>query len=114
MSNCDSICLKCRWRSICIYAPIHVPCEAFDPRKNKVKPRRLCDFCERSKFILGGLGRYSMTMGRIVSIDVQKDTDNITSTTLTVTKKGAAIEDEYFQIKYCPLCGRKLDGEGEK
>ena len=89
-------------------------CKLFEPRNNKVKPRRLCDFCERSKFVLGGLGRYSMTMGHTVSIDAQKDTMNITSTTLTVTKKGAAIEDEYFHIKYCPLCGRKLTGEGKK
>lgn len=116
MNNCDHLCLNCMGRYICLDAQINglnSTCAEWKPRTTKVKPRRICDFCERSKSVLGGLGRYSMTMGHIVSIGA-KNTMSITSTTLAVTKKGAAIEDEKFLIKYCPLCGRKLDGEGEK
>lgn len=114
MSIYDQFCRNCRWFHVCPVRVNGATCKAWIPNTQKVRPRRLCDFCERSKFVLGGLGRYSMTMGHTVSIDAQKDTMNNTSTTLTVTKKGAAIEDEYFPIKFCPLCGRKLAEEGKK
>lgn len=121
MSNRDSICLKCRWRSICIYAPIHDPCVAFEPRANKVKPRRLCDFCERRRPIDDDYGRYSLECVKLIPLP----SINLTTGEKTEPKNKAEYamfiyeyEDDgevgSFPIKFCPLCGRKLTGEGKK
>ena len=121
MNNCDSICLECRWSPICVYAPIHGPCEAFKPRTNKVKPRRLCDFCERRRPIYDDYGRYSLECVKLIPLP----SINLTTGEQTEPKNKAEYamfmyEDENdgevgsFPIKFCPLCGRKLAEEGKK
>ena len=117
MSNRDSICLKCRWRSICIYAPIHDPCVAFEPRANKVKPRRLCDFCERRRPIDDYYGRYSLEFKRLIpfpSINLTTGEQKEIKYALFLYEDEDDGEAGSFPIKFCPLCGRKLTGEGKK
>ena len=96
-------------------------CNAFYPKTTKVKPRRLCDFCERSRPIDDDYGRYSLECVKLIPLP----SINLTTVEKTEPKNKAEYamfiyEDEddgevgSFPIKFCPLCGRKLTGEGKK
>lgn len=121
MNNYDHLCINCRWFSICptqVNGPI---CKGWVPRTNKVKPRRLCDFCERRRPIDDDYGRYTMEFTKLIPLE----SINLTTGERTEPKRNVEYalflyEDKNdgevgcFQIKYCHLCGRKLDREGEK
>lgn len=96
-------------------------CKHFEPRTNKVKPRRLCDFCERHRPIDDDYGRYSLELTRLIPLP----SINLTTGEKTEPKNKTEYvmfiyEDEddgevgSFPIKFCPMCGRKLTGEGKK
>lgn len=96
-------------------------CKLFEPRNNKVKPRRLCDFCERHSPIEDDYGRYTMECTRLIpfpSINLttgeQKEPKRNVEYALFLYEDKDDGEVGSFPIKYCPLCGRKLDGDGEK
>ena len=122
MINYDHLCTNCRWRLICHHAQINGPiCKVWAPRTNKVKPRRLCDFCERRRPIDDDYGRYTMEFTKLIPLE----SINLTTGERTEPKRNVEYalflyEDKddgevgSFPIKYCPLCGRKLDREGEK
>ena len=115
MSNHDQICRNCRWRPICNYAKINGPCEACEHR-TKVKPRRLCDFCERHRPIEDDYGRFTMEFTKLIPCE----SINLTTGERTEPKRKVEYalflyEDKddgevgSFPIRYCPLCGRKLE-----
>ena len=124
MSNHDQICRNCMGRHICLQAQVNGlngTCEAWKPRTNKIKPRRLCDFCERHRPIEDDYGRYTMEFTKLIPLE----SINLTSGERTEPERKVEYalflyEDKddgeagSFPIKYCPLCGRKLDGEGKK
>lgn len=121
MINYDHLCTNCRWFSICptqIDGPI---CNTWAPRTTKVKPRRLCDFCERRRPIDDDYGRYTMEFTKLIPLEsINLTTGERTKPERKVEYALFCYEDKddgvvgSFPIKYCPLCGRKLDGEGEK
>lgn len=121
MINYEHICLNCRWFSICpvqINGPI---CQTWAPRTNKVKPRRLCDFCERRRPIDDYYGRYSLEFKRLIpfpSINLttgeQKEPEQKIKYALFLYEDKDDGEAGRFPIKFCPLCGRKLTEEGKK
>lgn len=93
-------------------------CIIFEPRKNKVKPRRLCDFCERHKPLEDDYGRFTMEFTKLIPLE----SINLTTGERTEPKRNVeyalflyedADDGEVcsFRIRYCPLCGRKLGGE---
>lgn len=43
-------------------------CILFEPRTHKVKPRRLCDFCERHKLIVDEYGRYKIGCMKLIPL----------------------------------------------
>ena len=97
----------------------HDACRHFHAKK--VKPRRLCDFCERRRPIYDDYGRYTMECTRLIPLE----SINLTTGERTEPKRKIEYalflyEDKddgdvgSFPIKFCPLCGRKLTGEGKK
>lgn len=102
----------------------HDACSYFSRKgvtATKVKPRRLCDFCERRRPIEDDYGRYTMELTRLIPLS----SINLTTGEKTEPKNKAEYamflyEDKddgeagSFPIKFCPLCGRKLTGEGKK
>lgn len=116
MINYDHLCTNCRWFSICpaqINGPI---CKTWAPRTNKVKPRRLCDFCERHRPIEDDYGRYLMEFTKLaacpsVNLTTGERTEpkNKYSYSLFVYEDADDCEVGSFPIKYCPRCGRKLE-----
>ena len=96
-------------------------CKHFEPRTTKIKPRRLCDFCERRRPIEDDYGRYSMELTSLIPLpSINLTTGEKTEPERKVEYALFLYEDKdggevgSFPIKYCPLCGRKLYGEGEK
>ena len=92
-------------------------CKLFEPRNNKVKPRRLCDFCERRRPIDDYYGRYSLEFKRLIpfpSINLTTGEQKEIKYALFLYEDKDDGEVGSFPIKFCPLCGRKLDGDGEK
>lgn len=96
-------------------------CKLFEPRKNKVKPRRVCDFCERRRPIEDDYGRYTMEFTKLIPLK----SINLTTGERTAPKRKVEYalflyedaddgEVGSFPIRYCPLCGRKLAEEGKK
>lgn len=84
-------------------------------------PRRLCDFCERRRPIDDDYGRYSLEFTRLIPLEsINLSTGERTKPERKVEYALFLYEDEddgevgSFQIKFCPLCGRKLAGEGKK
>ena len=120
MSNHDQICRNCMGRHICLQAQVNGlngTCEAWKPRTNKVKPRRLCDFCERRRPIDDYYGRYSLEFKRLIpfpSINLTTGEQREIKYALFLYEDEDDGEVGSFPIKFCPLCGRKLDGEGKK
>lgn len=124
MSNHDQICRNCMGRHICLQAQVNGlngTCEAWKPRTNKIKPRLLCDFCERHRPIEDDYGRYSLEFKRLIPLpSINLTTGEKTEPERKIEYALFLYEDKddgevgSFPIKYCPLCGRKLTGEGKK
>lgn len=113
------VCIS--YKSEPLYVSPGYCCKLFEPRNNKVKPRRLCDFCERRRPIYDDYGRYSLECVKLIPLP----SINLTTGEKTEPKNKAEYamfmyEDENdgevgsFPIKFCPLCGRKLTGEWKK
>lgn len=93
-------------------------CAAFKSRTSEVKPRRLCDFCERGKRMQSEEGEHDMELVKITPLPAI----NLTSGEIEA-KTGKPFyamflhDPEYgdeaatFPVKFCPICGRKLVGE---
>lgn len=117
MINYDHLCINCRWFSICptqIDGPI---CNTWAPCTTKVKPRRLCDFCERHRPIDDYYGRYSLEFKRLIpfpSINLTTGEHKEIKYALVLYEDKDDGEAGRFPIKFCPLCGRKLTEDGKK
>ena len=80
-----------------------------------------CDFCNRKMPISDEYGEYELQCVKLIPLP---------SINLTTGEQEEIAADPYyslflyeecepgerasFPIKYCPLCGRKLEGDGEK
>ena len=122
MINYERMCLNCRWFSICpvqINGPI---CKTWAPRSTKVNYRRLCDFCERHKLIDDEYGNYQISCLKVVPLPAinlttgeKYEQKRKVEYSMFVHKSNDVRSDVgSFPIKFCPLCGRKLTGEGKK
>lgn len=118
MNNCDHLCRNCRWRPICPDQSNGPICNTWEPCPTKVKPRRLCDFCERRRPIEDDYGRYTMEFTKLIPLE----SINLTTGERTEPKRNVKYalflyedaddgEVGSFPIRYCPLCGRKLESE---
>lgn len=110
------ICICANLATETLYVKPKDCCILFEPRKIKVKPRRLCDFCERRRPIDDDYGRYTMEFTKLIPLE----SINLTTGERTEPKRKVEYalflyEDKddgevgSFPIKYCPLCGRKLE-----
>ena len=96
-----------------------VHCNYHTGLKTKVKPRRLCDFCERRISVLDDYGRYTMESVKTESCPTVNLTtgertepdENGEYVLLIFDENGHGIDPGMFPIKFCPYCGRKLGGE---
>lgn len=122
MINYDHLCINCRWFSTCptqVNGPI---CNVWAPRTNKVKPRRLCDFCERHKLIDDEYARYKIGCMKLIPLpSINLTTGEKSDPKRNVEYSMFVYESDddngevgSFPIKFCPYCGRKLEGDGEK
>lgn len=114
------LCLRPESDKVCVERR-SAGCKFFKPRTNKVKPRRLCYFCERHRPIDDDYGRYTMEFAKLIPLEsINLTTGERTKPERKVEYALFLYEDKddgevgSFPIKYCPLCGRKLDGDGEK
>ena len=94
-------------------------CAAFEQRTFKVKPRRLCDFCERGKRMNSEEGEHDLRLVKLTPVSPI----NLTNPNEEEIKLGKPFyamflhDPEYgdeaatFPVKYCPFCGRKLVGQ---
>lgn len=97
-------------------------CKLFEPRNNKVKPRRLCDFCERHKLIDDEYSRYKIGCVKLIPLPAINLTTgeksdlkrNVEYSMFVYESDADSGEVGSFPVKFCPYCGRKLDGDGEK
>lgn len=122
MNNYDHRCTNCRWDHICHHQTNGMICKVLAPRANKVKPRRLCDFCERHKLIDDEYGRYKIGCVKLIPLPAI----NLTTGEKSDPKRNVEYsmfvyesddDNGYvgsFPIKFCPYCGRKLDWGCEK
>lgn len=93
-------------------------CAAFERRTSKVKPRRLCDFCERGKRMNSEEGEHDLRLVKLTPLPAINLTSGETAEKAEppyyamflydMDREGEAAT---FQVKYCPFCGRKLVGE---
>lgn len=84
-------------------------------KSGKVKPRRICDFCERGKRMNSEEGEHDLRLVKLTPLPAI----NLTSGEIE-SKPGKPFyamflhDPEYgdeaatFPVKYCPICGRKL------
>lgn len=91
-------------------------CAAFKQRTFKVKPRRLCDFCERGKRMNSEEGEHGLRLVKLTPV-TPIDLTNQNEEEIKLEKPFYAMflhDPEYgdeaatFPVKYCPFCGRKL------
>lgn len=94
-------------------------CHAFCQKTTKVKPRRLCDFCERKKLIDDEYGRYKIGCMKLIPLPAINLTTGETSDPKRNVEYSMFVYESdddngdvgSFPIKFCPYCGRKLGGE---
>ena len=87
--------------------------------KQKVRPRRLCDFCERKKLIDDEYGRYKIGCMKLIPLPAINLTTgeksdlkrNVEYSMFVYESDADNGEVGSFPIKFCPYCGRKLGGE---
>lgn len=93
-------------------------CKLFSEKgkSGKVKPRRLCDFCERGKRMESEEGEHDLRLVKLTPV-TPIDLTNPNTEEIKLEKPFYAMflhDPEYgdeaatFQIKFCPFCGRKL------
>lgn len=122
MNNYDHLCTNCRLDHICPHQTNGPICKGWAPRTNKVKPRRLCDFCERHKLIDDEYGRYKIGCVKLIPLPAINLTTgeksdpkrNVEYSMFVYESDDDTGEVGSFPIKFCPYCGRKLDWECEK
>lgn len=93
-------------------------CADFKRKSYKVKPRRLCDFCERGKRMESEEGEHDLRLVKLTPLPAINLTSGETSEKAEPPFYAMFLydmdrEDEAatFQVKFCPFCGRKLVGE---
>lgn len=94
-------------------------CSEFERKSSKVKPRRLCDFCERRKRMESEEWEHDLRLVKLTPV-TPIDLTNPNAEEIKLEKPFYAMflrDPEYgdeaatFQVKFCPFCGRKLVGE---
>lgn len=96
-----------------------VHCNYHTGLKTKVKPRRLCDFCERHKLIDDEYARYKIGCMKLIPLPAINLTTgeksdprrNVEYSMFVYESDDDNGEVGSFPIKFCPYCGRKLGGE---
>lgn len=92
-------------------------CKLFSEKckSGKVKPRRLCDFCERGKRMESEEGEHDLRLVKLTPIPAINLTSGETEEKAKPPFYAMFLydmdrEDEAatFQVKFCPFCGRKL------
>ena len=90
-------------------------CGAFERKTSKVKPRRLCDFCEREKRVESMEQEHSLKLVKLTPLPSINLTTGETAKTAGPPFHAMFLYDldrvgeaGTFEIKFCPFCGRKL------
>lgn len=87
--------------------------------RSKVKPRRICDFCERGKRMESEEWGHDLRLVKLTPV-TPIDLTNPNTEEIKLGKPFYAMflhDPEYgdeaatFPVKFCPVCGRKLVGE---
>lgn len=94
-------------------------CSYFVKGRKTVKPRRLCDFCERHKLIDDEYARYKIGCMKLIPLpSINLTTGEKSDPKRNVEYSMFVYESDddngevgSFPIKFCPYCGRKLGGE---
>lgn len=94
-------------------------CPFYHPKTSKIKPRRLCDFCERHKLIDDEYARYKIGCMKLIPLPAINLTTgeksdpkrNVEYSMFVYESDDDNGEVGSFPIKFCPYCGRKLGGE---
>lgn len=93
-------------------------CSKFERKSIKVKPRRLCDFCERGKRMNSEEGEHDLRLVKLTPLPAINLTSGVTAEKAEPPYYAMFLHDpEYgdeaatFQVNCCPMCGRKLVGE---
>jgi hypothetical protein len=93
-------------------------CTAFKHRTSKVKPRRLCDFCERGKRMNSEEGEHDLRLVKLTPLPAINLTSGETEEkaeppfyAMFLYEPGETGEAATFPVKFCPMCGRKLVGD---
>lgn len=86
-------------------------------KTGKVKPRRLCDFCERGKHMEGEEG-YRLRLVQLTPLPAinlttgeKEEKARRPFYAMFLSDPDRTGEAEMFQVIFCPRCGRKLVGE---
>lgn len=97
--------------------PWYGGCKLFSGKhkSSKVKPRRLCDFCERGKRMESEEGEHDLKLVKLTPLPAINLTSGETADKAEppyyamflydMDREGEAAT---FPVKYCPMCGRKL------
>ena len=97
--------------------PLYGGCKLFSEKgkSGKVKPRRLCDFCERGKRMNSEEGEHDLRLVKLTPLPAINLTSGEIETKPEKPFYAMFLHDpEYgdeaatFQVKFCPICGRKL------
>lgn len=94
-------------------------CPFFSNMRVTVRPRRLCDFCERHKLIDDEYARYKIGCMKLIplpsiNLTTGEKSDpkrNVEYSMFVYESDADNGEVGSFPIKFCPYCGRKLGGE---
>ena len=86
--------------------------------RSTVKPRRICDFCERGKRMNSDEGEHDLRLVKLTPLPAINLTSGETAEKAEppyyamflydMDREGEAAT---FPVKFCPICGRKLVGE---
>lgn len=97
--------------------PWYGGCKLFYEKGNssKVKPRRLCDFCERGKRMNSEEGEHDLRLVKLTPLPAINLTTGEREEKAKPAYYAMFLHDpEYgdeaatFPVKFCPACGRKL------
>lgn len=90
-------------------------CIRHEPKSSKVKPRRLCDFCERWKRMNSEEGEHDLRLVKLTPLPAINLTTGEREEKAKPPYYAMFLHDpEYgdeaatFPVKFCPICGRKL------
>lgn len=93
-------------------------CPYLNKNRSSVRPRRLCDFCERKKLIDDEYGNYKIGCMKLIPLPAINLTTgekydpkrNVEYSMFVYESDDDNGEVGSFQVKFCPYCGRKLNG----